>query len=108
MTEFREGQKVRVSFEGAVVDPESRWYDQCVKVYSTGSLNYSYVHPDELQKVLPYTDGKEYVDADGEILTFTATGRSGGPGWRQGGTGYVSSEGYARRPLRPVGEEIQE
>lgn len=105
MTEFREGQRVRVSFEATVLEPHA--HDFCVKVYSE-KLNYSYVHPDDLQKILPYTDGVEYLDADGELLTFRATGRSGGPGWQKRMNGYVNSESYARRPLRPLGDEIEE
>lgn len=105
MTEFREGQRVRVEFEATVVEQDA--YDQCVKVYAR-DLNYSYVHPSQLQKLLPYENGKEYIDADGEILTFRATGRAGGPGWQKGLNGYVNSESYARRPLRPLGDEIEE
>lgn len=104
MTEFKRGQKVRVSFEATVVETDA--HDQCVQVVTPGA--HSYVHPTLLELILPYEDGKEYIDADGERLTFCANTRAGGPGWRQAGSTYVAGPAYAKRPLRPVGDEIEE
>lgn len=82
MRTFKTGQIVTVkSFTATVGEPWDN-HTACVQVVDSGG-NYHYVFETQIEKPLPFTDGESYVDADGDILIFRATGREGGPGWEK-------------------------
>lgn len=104
------GTKVIVqSFEATVV----HWNENfcCVKVQDD-SGQYHYLFHNQLAQVIPYTDGKKYIDADDETFIFRAKGNGiiVGPNWesthRNPSIRHVYT--YARRPLREVGPVIEE
>lgn len=104
MTEFKIGQKVLVSaFEGIVTYSDSSTTPS-ITVHD-GDNNYMVIHKSHVTRVLPYKDGQTYMDADDELLTFSAAN-----GGQWGRYSEVFELGYAMRPLREValGDEIEE
>lgn len=107
--ELRPGDKVIVkSFEATVAEG---WHaaTATVKVRDKDDT-FHYVFETQLERISPYQDGKEYRDADNEILIFHRTDRDGESGWSYPGDTYVYAYDYATRPLREIriGAEIRE
>lgn len=105
---LRPGQKVIVSTFPATVQKfhsdTATWH---VHVTDDNG-NSHYLWDTQLTPVLPYVDGQEYIDSDGDQLIFQSAGYYGGPGWRSGGSTHVYGLSSAKRPLRLVGPEIEE
>lgn len=103
--EFKWGDKARVeAFDVTVVSSISA--NGTVEVRDAeGFVHHVFAH--HLTKLLPYVDGKMYIDADEEVFIFRAAmGYCDGPGWEQDGKMWPPD--YAARPIREIGPEIEE
>ena len=109
MARFKPGDRVRVKeFTGTVIHHHDSTITWQIRADDTNDNHY--IFDSRLEKIkppLPYIDGKKYIDYDGDVVTFRATGDDGAPGWEVK-SGYVNSIGWARRPLLLIGAEITE
>ena len=106
MVDFKNGDKVTVTSFKATVQgyhgATATWH------VTDDEFGYNYyIFDKRLVKDLPYDDGRQYIDKDGDRVTFRATGYNGGPGW-QLESGSVQDADWPARPLRPIGDEITE
>lgn len=100
MSELKKGDKVRVEFEGTVVNVHSDWPDTWnVLVEAPGGIG-TYVRSEHVTLSEPaepeYETCALYIDAKGKVFARTDTG------WRFVNGTIRLSHGYPKRPLRKL------
>lgn len=104
MSEFKAGDKVTVkSFEATVIG----WNIgiSALQVEDREG-SYHYIFDNQIKKPLPYVAGALYVDADDDVFRFHAATDDKEPYWTIGGN--ERGFNYPTRPLRAIGDNIQE
>ena len=113
MTEFKTGQRVRVTYEGTVTCGTRNEEAKPIIRDDHGYTHYG-TRPEYVEIITPpppYVDGTLYADRAGTHMYFQARGYQGGPCWSYTrDSSRVYPYNYAQRPLRLItyGAEIQE
>lgn len=117
MTEFQSGQKIIVrEFTGKVIGASS--YDACIQVLDNEGYTH-YVFSNQVLLLPPYVVGRMYADDTGygipdEMFTFVKND-NGTYGWsrpadgrEEGEDAFVFAYDYPTRPMRLIGEPIED
>ena len=105
---MRNGQTVNVkAFTAVVVEA---WHSETATTHvRDANGNDHYVFDSQLEAASPFIDGRKYVDDDGDVFTYLATGTDAGkPGWQEVGFTVVHDYDYASRPIREYGAIVEE
>lgn len=107
MTAFKIGQKVIVrEFTGTVTNPAQEHDNACVEVKDDDGFNH-YVFDNQVELLPPYEVGKMYASSNFDVFTFVKKA-DGKYGWNNPDSGFVFVYNYPTRPMRPVGEPVDE
>lgn len=70
-----------------------------------------FIHETQIEKPLPYADGALYIDIDRDVFRFHAAKDNAPAYWTQAGPSNHSTKWsleYPTRPLRAIGDDIEE